>query len=155
MDIALVLTSINGEGYKRMPADFAIVKGDFKKDSDLQNAIYVSLFFDRAADPSDKVTGSYTGGYWGDPFLGDPIGSKLWILERRVVTRETSAFAKKYVEEALKWLIDAGVVASFDINVTLRKNGDGINIDLQAFQPDGRSLNFNYSYLWQEIEDKI
>jgi len=155
MDIALYLKDNPGYKFKSLPADIKIENGDVKTDRDLETAILVSLFTDRRAQASDKVTGNYLGGWWGDKFLSDAMGSRLWLLDRSGVTRGTINLARVYCVEALQWLVKDGAVASFNIDITAREDGNGLNIAIAAMQPTGRLVNFNYSYLWQQIEDSI
>jgi phage gp46-like protein len=155
MDIALKLKDIPGYKFKTIPADISILRGDLKSGSDLETAILGSLFLDRRADPADKTSGNYRGGWQGDEFLDDPIGSRLWLLFRGKVTRETVNKAKVYCNEALVWLVKAGAVASFDLDIQIGFENRGVAIGITALQPSGLQQDFFYSYLWDQIEAQV
>lgn len=141
MDIALVLQNNAGFKFKSLPADIALEKGDLKKGNDLENAILIALFTQ--------------SNWWGNKFLSDPIGSDLYLLNKSGVTRGTINQAKVYCIKALQPLIKIYAVARFDIDVTAREMGDGINISVTTVQPNGTTQTFFYDYLWQQIRDNI
>src|SRR5260370_260114 len=95
-------------GYGDWDMDGAqLVAGD-----DLLTAVYISLFTDRVASPDDVIPDGTQDprGWWGDAGQDVLIGSRLWLLNRAKQTTETLNLAKDYITEALKWLIDDGVV---------------------------------------------
>lgn len=153
MDITLVPAEIVGIEFNRLPVDFALEKGDLKKGGDLFNAILISVFTDARALDSDQVSSGYRGGWFGDAYLDTPIGSRLWLLDRQGASQRTANIAKSMVAEALNWMIQDRVVAKFLINVTVRDNNDGLNINIVAQKPDFTTLDFTYSYLWDQINN--
>ncbi|CAB3636782.1 phage GP46 family protein [Achromobacter marplatensis] len=123
--------------------------GDLESGADLATAMLLSIFTDAMA-ASDDVIPDGTGdprGWWGDQFDPDePLGSKLWLLHREKQTRTTLNRAYDYLVEALKWLVDDGVVARFEITVEwVRESFLGAQII--AYSPDGTSLHTG-KYLW-------
>lgn len=97
----IALTWIDGNG------DIAIEQTELVLDDSLTNAVIISLFTDL------RVEGQR--GWWGESF-SQPIGSKLWRLNREKQLPEILDTAKQYAEEALQWLIDEKLVQ--DIVVT-------------------------------------
>jgi phage gp46-like protein len=140
MDIALQLQVLPGFTFKSLPADISIANGDLVTGSDLENAILIALFTQ--------------SNWWGNKFLDDPIGSDLYLIQRRGVSRETLNLAKIACIKALQPLVKIFAVASFSVDVTARGN-DGINISVLATQPNGTTQTFLYQYLWDQIEAQI
>ena len=64
----------------------------------LVQAVLISLFSWRRSNDDDGVQIPYRKGWWGDTFSsisGDQIGSRLWLLQREKLTRETVALADR------------------------------------------------------------
>jgi phage gp46-like protein len=119
---------------------------------DLQTAILISIFSDRAANPDDVIPDGS-----GDPrgWVGDldqdyPIGSRLWLLSRAKQTGETLARAQDYIAEALQWLIDDGVVAKFDILVEWTRASQ-LGANVIAYKTDGTNTALNFLSVWKGI----
>ena len=73
----------------------------------LVRAVVISLFTWRRANPDDDLPGDLRMGWWGDSFptvADDRIGSRLWLLRRVKLTRQTQMDAEFYAREALQWL---------------------------------------------------
>ncbi len=155
MDISLVYTPAPGGGLGLF--DLAMNGSDLAQGNDLLSAVLLSLFTNRLAEPDDVLPDSTQDrqGWWGDDFAaveGDLIGSRLWLLCREKQTNETLVQAQEYVTEALQWLIDDGVVASINCNVTFpRMNWLGIQI--QFIHSDGTSSQ--YEFLWDQIQNQF
>lgn len=141
MDIGLILQNNPGFAFKSLPADFGIANGDLQRGNDLENAILIALFTQ--------------SNWWGNKFLDDPIGSDLYLLARKGVTRGTINQARVYCIKALQPLVKIFAVASFNVTVEARALGDGLNISVLAVQPNGAKQTYFYSYLWEQIQDQI
>lgn len=112
-DIALIWNNAN------LQADLAVANGDFVTDSGLQTAITISLLTDRTALPGDVLPDNFgPRGWWGDAYLPRPIGSRLWLLRRSVLTQNTLVTAQDYAMEALQWLLDDGVAGAVSVAAT-------------------------------------
>ena len=125
---------------------------DLLSGNDLPTAILISLFTDRIAATDDVITDG-TGdprGWWGDLDEDYPIGSRLWLLDRAKATDTTLQNARNYIVEALQWLIDDGVVASFDI-ITEWTRPNMLGAQITAHQPDGTKVTFQYSWAWKGL----
>ncbi|MCW8918902.1 MAG: phage GP46 family protein [Gammaproteobacteria bacterium] len=112
------------------------------EDDGLSAAVIVSLFTDAVARPKDALPDGSTDrrGWWGNSFvrqIGDIEGSRLWLLSREKVSRETMARAEQYAREALRWLLDDGIARSVDVSVD-RHGLDGISIRVVITRADGR-----------------
>ena len=84
---------------------------------DLTAAVLVSLFTDRRATDDFVLTDGTTNrrGWWGDTFEDEPIGSRLWQLERSKRSTAVLLAARDYCTDALRWLLRDGVVSKVDV----------------------------------------
>lgn len=114
--------------------------------SDLYTAVLISLFTDAAAGPDDIIPDGSRDprGWWGDP----SIGSKLWLLMRSKATSTVLALAKTYIEQALQWLIDDGVVAKIEVTTEWTKRAT-LGALIVFHRSDGAHLALNFSQLWE------
>jgi len=82
----------------------------------LARAVVISLFTWRRAQPDDNA--DQPNGWWGDTWpavQNDRYGSRLWLLQRQKLTNQTALIARTYINEALQWMIDDGVVSKIDL----------------------------------------
>lgn len=133
-------------------------RGDWQMDgpslalgNDLETAILVSLFTDRVAAPGYVPTDGTNDprGWWADSYTGDPIGSRLWQLDRAIKSNSTKTLrtAELYCREALQWLVSDNIVTAFTVNawwVTPTRLG----IRIVVTQPPGTTQTFQYSWAW-------
>jgi phage gp46-like protein len=134
--------------------DYALQGAALRAGDDLVTAILLSLFTDRQAAADDVIPdGSDDArGWWGDLAAPRPIGSRLWLLEREKELPQVLVRAAGYVDEALQWLIDDGVVARFDRVVEFTRPGM-LGIKIVAFERDGTILtNQFYQYAWAQLK---
>jgi phage gp46-like protein len=138
-----------------MEGDFNLAegKGDLLRENGLQTAVLISLFTDRRADTNDVIDGDDKRGWWGDNIAdidGDRIGSKLWQIERASTTIETLAKCRKFVREALQWMIDDGVIEKMEVDV--ERQGDIPNeqlaFEVRLYQSDGSRIAMKFASLW-------
>ncbi|MFM0689229.1 phage GP46 family protein [Paraburkholderia strydomiana] len=145
-DISVIWDVDNSRGDWKFIAP-ALVTGN-----DLPSAVLVSIFTDRAANPDDAIPDG-TGdprGWWGDIGEDKPIGSRLWLLDRSKQTQEVLNNARDYINEALQWLVDDGVVASTDVQTQwVRDTFLGAQVTL--YQPDGSQISLTYAWAWQQL----
>lgn len=99
--------------------DWEIGVGDLVSGSDLETAIYISLFTDRLAREDDVIDGTDRRGWWGDTDSAYAIGSRIWLLKRQKLTPAVAKLATGYAEEALQWLIDDGVLGNISITTQI------------------------------------
>jgi phage gp46-like protein len=131
--------------------DWATSGATLRAGSDLETAVVLSLFTDRVAaedDASPDGSGDPRG-WWGDD-TQQPIGSRLWLLQRAKRTQETLSLAQSYIEEALKWLIDDGVAASIDVYVEWQQQ-HMLGARVTVYRTDGTSAALDYSWAWNGI----
>ena len=131
-----------------MRGDFTLDSfGQLETDQALETAVLISLFTNRRAGDDDELPAESTGrgGWWGDG--EDPIGSRLWLLDREVQSPEVLNRAKEYVEEALAWMLTEGVAQAVDVNCEWVRTGT-LGILVQISKPDGETLKLLFEYIW-------
>ena len=142
-DITTVWNTTNG--------DWQQAGASLKSGGDLQTAILISVFSDRVALPSDTILdGSNDPRGWCGDDPTTPIGSRIWLLERSKQTTQVLGLAKSYLAEALQWLIDAKIVASFDILTEWTAAGT-LGAQITAHKPVGAALSLNFQWAWTGI----
>lgn len=125
-------------------------------DEPLVRAVMISLFTWRRADKDDALPGvggdDQRMGWWGDTFPAVPndrIGSRLWLLSRAKLTAETIRRAREYAEEALKWLVDDGVVARVDVEAE-RHGLSTLALACRIYKSDGKApLDIRFQDAWE------
>lgn len=143
MDVALVYDA-DAKAF-----DLSIEGGDLVTDSTLQTAVMLSLYTDRRALDADMLPdgGTDRRGWWCDAFADQPHGSRLWLLSREKELDEVLRRAREYAAEALKWITDAGIASTVEVNaVHLRRGVLQLLVGIQ--RPDGRVLERTYDYVW-------
>jgi phage gp46-like protein len=143
-DITIIWSADRGRG------DWQLLGQQLQTGSDLENAILISLFTDRQANPDDTIPDGSTDrrGWWGDLGAAVPVGSRLWLLDRAKQTAKTLQDAYDYLAEALQWLIDDGIVAKFDIYCEWSAPGR-LGAQIIAHRQDGANLAMNFSWVWK------
>ncbi|WP_233872529.1 phage GP46 family protein [Paraburkholderia adhaesiva] len=130
----------------RMQGDWVLSGPSLQSGGDLQTAVLISLFTDRLALPGDPTPDGDRRGWWGDD-ARYPIGSRLWLLNRVKGPQDVPQRAQDYAAEALRWLIDDGVVASFDIApqwITPNR----LDLTITANRSDGSRVAMNFPQVW-------
>ena len=124
----------------------------------LRDAVWMSLFSDRRADPDDILPDPmgdipYKGGWWGDSFAedGDLFGSRLWLLFGQPITAATPRKVEEYAREALQWMLDKGVAVGIDA-VSERFGQDRVSLSLVIYKSDGTQEAIRFPDLWAEYE---
>jgi phage gp46-like protein len=119
----------------------------------LTRSVLISLFTWRRAADDDALDDDERFGWWGDTFptvADDRIGSRLWLLRRVKLTRQTQMDAEFYAREALQWLIDDGHCSAIDI-ISERLDAQRLNLRTVLTLADGERLDINPDNSWQVI----
>ncbi|SAL25785.1 tail protein [Caballeronia turbans] len=145
-DISIVWDAANSRG------DWQQLGPDLLTGNDLQTAVLLSLFTDRAANADDVIPDGTDDarGWWGDLDEDSPIGSRLWLLDRSKQTQEVLNNARDYIVEALQWLVDDGVVASMDVQTEWTRD-TLLGAQITLYQPAGPSVSLTYAWAWQQL----
>jgi phage gp46-like protein len=132
----------------------SMLSGGFRARAPLQTAILLCLMSDRRAEANDFIPdGSGDPRGWAgdgiDPTIA-PLGSRLWLLRRSILTPEVEQLAEIYAQEALQTLIDQGAVAAFDISATAALAEGQLRLRVKAYEQDGTLVaSLNFSLMWQ------
>ncbi|HEY8337832.1 MAG TPA: phage GP46 family protein [Tardiphaga sp.] len=132
--------------------DWVLSGADLQTGRDLVTAVLISIFTDRVAGNDDEIPDGSGDprGWWADADERYPIGSRLWLLSRAKQTAETQARAQDYLTECVQWLIDDGVVASFDIETAWIATGS-LGARVTANKSDGTTVVMNFDAIWQGL----
>lgn len=122
--------------------------GDLSSGSDLETAIYISLFTNRLARADDNYNGNDRQGWWGDEGADYAIGSRIWLLQRQKLTTTIANSAVSYAKESLQWLIDDGVVESVDITSQI-VYPSRLYMAITYQKPDLTSTTVQYRWVWE------
>ncbi|AUQ42584.1 phage GP46 family protein [Yersinia ruckeri] len=117
----------------------------------LTRAVIISLFTWRRADPDDDS--EQPMGWWGDSYptiQNDRIGSRLYLLQRTTLTNNTIELARGYLEQALAWLKDDGIVSRIAINVQ-RRGTEILAAEITLYRNDGSSQLITFNDLWSAL----
>ena len=134
--------------------DWEIAEGDLKKGDDLQTAILISLFTDRLANADDEYEDNNDNdnrrGWWGDLDSDYRIGSRFWLLRRKKLTKEVAIKAEQYAKEALKWLVDDGIVKFIELESSIRYP-DRLYLKITYIRPDKDSKELlQFYWVWEK-----
>ncbi|HDL6885602.1 TPA: phage GP46 family protein [Yersinia enterocolitica] len=117
----------------------------------LTRAVIISLFTWRRADPDDDAERPM--GWWGDTYptiQNDRIGSRLYLLQHTTLTNNTVELARGYLEQALAWLKDDGIVSRIAINVQ-RRGTEILTAEITLYRNDGNSQLITFDDLWSAL----
>lgn len=124
----------------------------------LETAVVLSLHTDCYCPPDHPLAKYADGdrrGWWGEFLLddGEPImGSLLWLLTRSVATEEARLYAGHFVQQALAHLVDAGVCARIETDVTFLDRRNGFWIDISFYGRDGVKIyDHRYESAWRQV----
>ena len=126
------------------------------EDAVLRTAVIASLFTWRRANADDVLpdpAGSDRKGYWGDSFAlvgGRQVGSRLWLLSRRILNAATAEEARQMCVEALDWLIEDEVAAAVEVIVTVVPPRR-LNLGVRIRRHDGTVVDLDFGDVWQGI----
>lgn len=162
LDIAVTWDPIQGRG------DWSVANGDLALGNALLSAVMVSLFTDRVAPAQPSADDDAVGlgtpgsqlpnrrGWWGDTYVGRPIGSRLWQLRRTVKAGPTAQTAvpqeaEDLCIEALRWLVDDGIAASVNVAASWA-TATALSIRVTIAQPNaGTPQSFRFQYVWDGL----
>lgn len=145
-DITIVWRPELGRG------DWALVGADLQTGDDLVTAVLVSLFSDARAQDGDRIPDGSADrrGWWGDAYLANPVGSRLWLIDREKQTEATRLRAQDYAFEALSWLTSGGIAASVEVQASWIKAA-WLGLVITINQSDGTRRNLEFQWAWKAL----
>lgn len=111
---------------------------------DIETAVIASLFTWRRARPDDRADDTY--GWWAADF-----GSRLYLLQRREITKGLSQLARGYIEEALQWLVDGGIVSSIAVRAELNSRTGHLYVEIGLARDETDALRLVYQNLFDYL----
>jgi phage gp46-like protein len=138
------------------PIDDPVNPGGLRATQALATAILICLMTDARAEAIELRDGDVNRGWPGDSFERDadepPLGSKLWLLRRRVLSDEVVLLAEDYTRAALQTLIDQGAVARFNIVATADRANSRLVLSIAGYGRDGSQVHDQkYAVLWEQL----
>jgi len=133
-----------------------IVVGDNGIDTDgaLQTIVETLILCDRTADKSDELPFGQTSrrGYWADVLQrsGFKLGSRMWLLANAKATATNRRRARDYAKEAIKPLVDLGVVLRAEVESVQLRRDDVIAIEVRLLEPSNPAPQW-VSY-WVDVD---
>lgn len=124
-----------------------VIDLDSEDGDEILTALILSLFTDARSREEEweqvKDWETSKRGYWGDKLRSDSpgSGSKLWLLKRSPVDEETRESAKIYVEEAVRWMVDDGLISSIETSVSW----SGEDLMIQVTIDNNKPINLKYT----------
>lgn len=135
--------------------DIALDGSDLQTDDGLRTAVLLSLFCDASAQGDEPQMDQKDNhrGWWADQYAiitGERFGSLLWLLDRSKRSDETATLAKSYIETALQWAVDDGVVERVQVDVAWISS-TALAVAIAMRRPDGKVVDFRFDNLWDAI----
>lgn len=127
---------------------------DLASGDDLDTAVYISAFSDQLARTDDTYDGDDRRGWWGDEGEDYGIGSRLWLIYRERLSRETAENAKTYLRESLQWMIDDLIASDVVVNYRI-VYPSALYLYAVITQPDGSKRSFEFDWAWGEIANAV
>jgi len=141
--------------------DLALLTGEtptIQTDHGLETAVNAALFTDGRAREDDVLPdGTDRRGFWGEawPSVGGvKLGSRLWLLDREIITSQTVARVREYGTEALQFLTKIGVAQSAVFDAVRDRNAGRWVISGHAVikRPTGQIFERRYADIWQWMD---
>ena len=133
--------------------------GSLSDDNQIYTAVILQLFTNRRVENQGDIPyGDDPGGWFGDNVdlrtdLGETeLGSLIWQWERSALTLETLQGIEDAARESLEVLVDEGLLAEVDVNVTAVQLTGKVDIAVELFSvKDERRYEARFSRVWQQI----
>ncbi|EGU38641.1 phage GP46 family protein [Vibrio scophthalmi] len=84
----------------------------------MKHAVLQSIYNHGESTQNDRsrMGKNERGGTWSNDLLSI-VGSRDWTLQREKLTEQTLSLAKRFIEEALSWLIKQGYAKAIEVFV--------------------------------------
>lgn len=155
-DLRLVPNGIEAESDLVVAPTTSSSPTAYLEDETLETPIRLSLFTNARAQAGDELPegsgafGEDLGGYWGDAFLENPLGSRLWLLRRSALTSETRQRARDYAVEALRWLVLEGIASSVEVETAIPERG---RLALYVTVTREGETPSRFQYVWESLKN--
>lgn len=125
---------------------------DLQSGDDVVTAALISLFSDRLANVDDVIPDG-TGdprGWVGDLDQDVIIGSRLWLLSRSKLTQQVANGARDMATEALQWMVDDNVIASFTVTTEIVPLIQ-LSMQIVIYRQDGTKTALDFTNAWAGV----
>lgn len=128
--------------------DVSLAGADLLAEETLATAVMLSLLTDRTAQAHEVQAGADRRGWWGDAYsgvAGDAFGSRLWLLQRQKQLPASVQTARAYLQEALQWMVEDGLVESIEVTAFVPRAGWLFADALLRLPAGSRRFRFEWS----------
>lgn len=132
--------------------DYVIANGDLGFGNDLYTSVLISLFTNMRNNDDTLPANAYKGGWFGDAWNDQLIGSRLYLLNRakKINDQQLLNEAQDYCDEALAWLITDGIASEVDsLAFWLSPNQLGLNVTIT--EPNQVTSTLQFGWSWREL----
>ena len=126
--------------------DIDFINGDIEMTNGLDTALYLSVFGEKRALPSQVSEPTLRRGHFTNEFndiKGYEVGSLFWLYTSQSKNTESNlSLIENSVYDGLKWMIQDKIVSK--INITATKSGTGVNLEIDLInklQKDSKYYN--------------
>jgi len=133
------------------PADIAVTGYELDRDPGFETSIVLSLFTDARAARGDVLPGTIKnkGGWWGSILLGRQLGSKLWLLQRSILSNTTMRLYEQYSKDALAWMVEDQIAE--EVTAVATKVGlNRVDLAMTIKRKNNTSVSFQFYINWEE-----
>ncbi len=138
-----------------LPADFDALAFLDGSQPSLLHILRMCLFSNARASDDDALPGTDRGGWWADTYAaGYPVGSKLWLLDRAIVTQDAINRAQDYSQTALAFLVRYGIASAVAVTaerIASDNSAAGIGLVVTVTRPNGTRETFRFADIWAEL----
>ena len=127
--------------------DISFSDTDIELDTGLRAPVIYSLYSDaRCEDDELPLNQDSKRGFWGD-LIGEKVktGSKLWLLDRSVLSPAIRELNQEYAQDSLAWMVSEGLAKSLSAESTLISRNE-MDTQIKISRPDGSQSI--YSPMW-------
>jgi phage gp46-like protein len=133
-------------------ADMRIDGYELLRDPGFESEVLILLFTDRRASEDDKLPNASDTrrGWWGDQFLDESLGSRLWLLSRANNTDETARLAEQYTVEALNVMVKNGEADSVSAVASRGSRPNEMNFLARVVKGVDNAIFFRFYLNWEK-----
>ena len=119
----------------------------------LETAVWVSIFTDALADPSDMTPdlGRDRRGWWADfgRSFGEAMGSLIWIYRREKRAEAVRLQIEQAAQAAVQWMVDDGIASAIEVTAELLdRPRDAIALSVALTETNGVRRDWKVDLLW-------
>ena len=134
--------------------DYDLSQGSIAQDDTLTSMVIYCLFTDARAKDADALpNGTDKRGWPGNTYSDFIWGSRLWLLSREKITRQTIFDAKSYAEESLTPITDYALAKQVEVAAS-RTSRDVITLAITITLNDNSTQVYKAALSWNTAAAK-